>query len=57
VGSGKDALGEVTVKIEKDNRIFSAKGISTDVVEASAKAFVNAINKMHYYNNIEAGGK
>lgn len=57
VGSGKDALGEVTIKIEKDDRIFSAKGISTDVVEASAKAFVNAINKMHYYNNIETGGK
>lgn len=49
IGSGKDALGEVTVKIEKDNKIFSAKGVSTDVVEASAKAFINAINKMHYY--------
>ncbi|MBI6874324.1 2-isopropylmalate synthase [Clostridium aciditolerans] len=49
IGSGKDALGEVTVKIEKDNKIFSASGVSTDVVEASAKAFINAINKMHYY--------
>lgn len=49
IGSGKDALGEVTVKIEKDNKIFSAKGVSTDVVEASAKAFINAINKIHYY--------
>ncbi|WP_411682083.1 2-isopropylmalate synthase [Clostridium thailandense] len=49
IGSGKDALGEVTVKIEKDSKIFSAKGVSTDVVEASAKAFINAINKMHYY--------
>lgn len=52
IGSGKDALGEVTVKIEKDNRVFSAKGISTDVVEASAKAFMNAINKMYYYINL-----
>lgn len=49
IGSGKDALGEVTVKIEKDSKIFSAQGVSTDVVEASAKAFINAINKMHYY--------
>ncbi|GAA0732430.1 2-isopropylmalate synthase [Clostridium oceanicum] len=49
VGSGKDALGEVTVKIEKDQKIFSAKGISTDIVEASAKAFINSVNKMYCY--------
>lgn len=48
IGSGKDALGQVTLKVEKDNRIYSGKGISTDVIEASAKAFINAINKMHY---------
>lgn len=51
VGSGKDALGEVTVKVEKDGKIYSAKGVSTDVVESSAKAFINAINKIHYYAN------
>ncbi|CAB1241353.1 2-isopropylmalate synthase [Clostridium sp. MT-14] len=48
VGYGKDALGEATVKVEKDDKIFSAKGLSTDIVEASAKAFVNAMNKMYY---------
>ncbi|MBA5850779.1 2-isopropylmalate synthase [Clostridium sp. cel8] len=48
IGSGKDAVGEVTVKVEKDGRVFTAKGISTDVVEASARAFVNAINRIHY---------
>ncbi|MBC2580491.1 2-isopropylmalate synthase [Clostridium sp. DJ247] len=51
VGSGNDALGEVTVKIEKDGKMFSAKGASTDVVEASAKALVNAINKLYYDMN------
>lgn len=50
VGSGKDAMGEVTVRIEKDGKIFSAKGISTDIVEASGIAFVNALNKLYYEN-------
>lgn len=51
IGSGKDALGEVALKIEKDDRAFSGKGITTDIVESSAKAFINAINKMHYEMN------
>ncbi|MEY8763097.1 MULTISPECIES: 2-isopropylmalate synthase [Clostridium] len=48
VGYGKDALGEATVKVERDNKIFSAKGLSTDIVEASARAFINAMNKMYH---------
>ena len=48
VGGGRDALGEVIVKIEKDSNIYVGNGISTDIVEASAKAFVNAINKSYY---------
>jgi 2-isopropylmalate synthase len=43
---GKDALGEVTVKISKDNMKFVGYGVSTDIVEASAKAYVSAINRM-----------
>ncbi|MDO4535544.1 MAG: 2-isopropylmalate synthase [Clostridium perfringens] len=41
-----DALGEATVKITKDNKIFTGKDISQDVIEASIKAYINAINKM-----------
>jgi 2-isopropylmalate synthase len=48
VGGGQDALGEVIVKIEKDSNTYVGNGISTDVVEASAKAFVNALNKVYY---------
>jgi len=48
VTSGKDALGEVTVKVTKNGSIHVGRGISTDVIEASAKAYVNAINKMVY---------
>lgn len=48
ITDGKDALGEVTAKIEKDGNIYIGRGISTDVIEASVKAYVNAINKMLY---------
>ena len=43
---GKDALGEVTVKVSKDNMRSVGYGVSTDIVEASAKAYINAINNM-----------
>jgi 2-isopropylmalate synthase len=46
VTSGKDALGEVTVKIGKNGDVYIGRGLSTDIIEASAKAYVNAINKM-----------
>ena len=53
VGGGKDALGEVIVKIEKGSNTYIGNGISTDIVEASAKAFVNAINKSYYKSTVE----
>ena len=46
VTGGKEALGEATVRITEDGRIFVGRGISTDIIEASAKAYVDAINRM-----------
>jgi 2-isopropylmalate synthase len=46
VTSGEDALGEATVWLERDGRTFSGRGLSTDVIEASARAYVSAINKL-----------
>lgn len=46
VTSGKDALGEVSVKIGSAGRIVSGRGSSTDIIEASIKAYVNAVNKL-----------
>jgi 2-isopropylmalate synthase len=43
---GKDAQGEVTVEIEHDRQIYRGRGVSTDSVEASAIAFLNAINRV-----------
>jgi 2-isopropylmalate synthase len=43
--SGKDAIGEVAVKVEFDGRLVSGKGSSTDVIEATARAYVSALNR------------
>ena len=45
VTEGKDALGEVTVRVSKEGKIFTGRGVSTDIIEASVKAYVNAINR------------
>ncbi len=45
VTEGKDALGEVTVRVSREAQIFVGKGVSTDVIEASVKAYINAINR------------
>ncbi|MCS7337490.1 MAG: 2-isopropylmalate synthase [Verrucomicrobiae bacterium] len=46
VSAGKDALGEVTVKVEFDHGlVITGKGTSTDIIEASARAYLNAVNR------------
>ncbi len=45
ITSGKDAQGEVMVTLEIDDMKIVAKGFSTDIIEASAKAYINAINR------------
>jgi 2-isopropylmalate synthase len=46
VTSGTEALGEATVRIRENGRTFIGRGVSTDIIEASAKAYVDAINRM-----------
>jgi 2-isopropylmalate synthase len=47
VTGGKEALGEATVKVlDKKGIRFTGRGVSTDIIEASAKAYVDAINRM-----------
>ncbi|MEW4487862.1 2-isopropylmalate synthase [Thalassoglobus sp. JC818] len=45
VSSGKDALGEVSLSIDVDGLNFHGKGVSTDVIEASAYSYLQALNK------------
>ena len=46
ITTGTDAQGEVTVRLEKAGRIVNGSGADTDIVIASAKAYINAINKL-----------
>ena len=43
--SGKDAQGEVTIEVQDNGRKFRARGVSTDIVEASARAYLAAVNR------------
>jgi len=54
VTGGTDALGEVTVRIsDADGHIFSGRGASTDIIDASAKAYVQALNRLS--NHLPSG--
>ncbi len=46
ITSGTDAQGEVTVRLAKDGRVVNGQGADTDIVVASAKAYINALNKV-----------
>ncbi len=46
VTEGIDALGEVTIRIRRDNKIYSGHSADTDVVVAAANAYVNALNRL-----------
>ncbi|RUM93926.1 MAG: 2-isopropylmalate synthase [Thiothrix sp.] len=46
ITSGTDAQGEVTVRLEKDGQIVIGQGADTDIVAASARAYLNALNKL-----------
>jgi len=46
ISNGTDAQGEVTVRLEKAGRIVNGQGADTDIVIASAKAYINAVSKL-----------
>ncbi|NPV27321.1 MAG: 2-isopropylmalate synthase [Firmicutes bacterium] len=48
ITGGKDALGEVTVRVQCGDKIYIGRGVSTDVIEASVKGYINALNKVAY---------
>jgi 2-isopropylmalate synthase len=46
VTEGIDALGDVTIRIEKDGQSYVGRGSDTDIIVASAKAYMNALNRL-----------
>jgi len=46
VTEGIDAMGEVTIRIESDGMVYTGRGADTDIIVASAKAYINALNRL-----------
>ena len=53
ITGGTDALGDVTVQLKKDDKIFIGHSTDTDTIVASAKAYLNALNKIAYSRSRE----
>ncbi len=53
VTEGREAMGETIVKLRSNGKLYSGRGISTDIVGSSIRAYVNAINKI-VYEEVEA---
>src|SRR5436309_4662886 len=51
VSRGKDAQGEVTIELEHSGRTIRGRGLSTDILEASALAYLAAINRLRTLSN------
>lgn len=49
ISPGKDTMGDVTVKLTCDDRTFTGRGLSTDIVAASVCAYLRAMNKLRAY--------
>ena len=45
VTGGTDALGDVTVRVEVEGKLLTGRGVASDIVEASARAYLQAVNK------------
>ncbi len=51
VNSGANTLGEVTIKVQNKGHTVIGQGASTDIIEASAKAYIDGLNKLAYRIN------
>ena len=48
VTEGREAMGDALVKLRSDGELYSGKGISTDIIGASIRAYISALNKIVY---------
>lgn len=51
ITEGKGAMGKTIVKLRSNGKIYSGKGLSTDIIGSSIRAYVNALNKIVYEEN------
>ena len=48
VTEGREAMGEAIVKLRANGKIYAGRGLSTDIIGSSIKAYINALNKIAY---------
>ena len=48
VTEGREAMGQTVVKLRSEGKVYSGRGISTDIVGASIQAYISALNKIVY---------
>ena len=57
ITGGTDAQGEVSVRVQEDGRTVSGHGADTDIIMASARAYLNALNKLSFFAVKQAQGE
>jgi 2-isopropylmalate synthase len=57
ITGGTDAQGEVSVRVQEDGRTVSGHGADTDIITASARAYLSALNKLAYLATKQAQGE
>ena len=55
ITGGTDAQGEVTTRVRDGEKIFIGQGADTDIIMASAKAYVNALNRLEHWRRNRTG--
>jgi 2-isopropylmalate synthase len=56
ITGGTDAVGEVTCRLKEDDHIVLGQGAHTDIIVASAKAYINALNRLEYKKKVTKEG-
>jgi 2-isopropylmalate synthase len=56
ITGGTDAQGEVSVRVEENGRTVTGHGADTDIITASARAYLNALNKLAYFSSKQGDG-
>ena len=55
VTAGIDAIGEVTIRLKQGERVFSGHAANTDIIVASAQAYLNALNRLYSALQVQEG--
>ncbi len=51
VTGSSEAMGETVLRIRHKDRVYTGRGVSTDIIESSARAYISALNRMMVVNN------